>query len=163
MSGARHRRDRLGPARSPAGAVLPRRQRACRVLGTPTLGAYGRGQPRMPHSPPSRCSGCGALLARGERCQACNWVGSRYGRGGPSTSDPRWRRLRSQRLHLDPFCVECGQIADQVDHVDGTDYDNDSGTGLSWLSIEMTRSLCTPCHRSRTGKQGAAARQRSQP
>jgi hypothetical protein len=44
-------------------------------------------------------------------------------------------------LHLDPFCCECGLIATEVDHLDGTDYPDHSGEGKSWLNIHMARSI----------------------
>jgi hypothetical protein len=113
----------------------------------------------MPESPPTRCTSCGKFLYHGEKCSDCNWTGSRYNRGPAKINDPRWRALRKQRLALNPFCCECGLIATEVDHLDGTDYQDDSGVGRSWLSITMTRSMCTDCHHSRTGRQGAAAKQ----
>lgn len=121
----------------------------------------------MPTSPPTRCTGCGALLYRGERCQTCNWSGSRYkGEGGPRTSNPQWAKIRSERLRIDPFCtwvgegddLICAEVATQVDHLDGTDYDDHSGQGRSWLNLDTTRSLCTDHHRKRTAQQSAMSR-----
>ena len=71
--------------------------------------------------------------------------------------DVRWKRLRKRRLRDDPYCAMCQGIADTVDHLDGTDYTDDSGHGASWLNYDMTRSLCTPCHRKRTAAQGRRA------
>jgi 5-methylcytosine-specific restriction endonuclease McrA len=113
----------------------------------------------MPSSPPRRCPTC--LQEVKGRCTTCNWSGSRYKSGGLSTSDTRWRRVRAQRLKIEPQCRECGEVASQVDHLDSTDYSDDSGTGASWLSVHMTRSLCTPHHHLRTAMQGVEARRRS--
>lgn len=74
------------------------------------------------------------------------------------SNDPRWRKVRADRLSIEPECRNCGQPAEVADHLDGTDYTDDSGTGPSWLNINMTRSLCASCHTSRTDQQGAAAR-----
>jgi hypothetical protein len=119
----------------------------------------------MPESPPSRCSRCGQLYKG--RCDCTTWSGGATTRSWSreKAHNPRWQAIRRLRLNLTPFCegidddLGCGQVATEVDHLDGTDYDDDTGTGRSWLSISMTRSLCTACHRSRTGRQGAAAKQ----
>lgn len=72
----------------------------------------------------------------------------------------RWLGVRKQALILNGGrCEACGvDGARQVDHIDGTDYLNDSGRGNSWLSLGMVRLLCTVCHKRRTAKQGADAR-----
>ncbi len=51
----------------------------------------------------------------------------------------------------------CGAIAETVDHLDGTDYADNSYRDNSWLNIDMTQSLCRPCHNKRTGEQGRRA------
>lgn len=112
----------------------------------------------MPNSAPRRCLRCRQLVT-GRRCPNCDKAWTRkpksWRRGA---GDRRWRRVRELRLEFEPLCQECGDIADTVDHLDGTDYDDDSAWGQSWLNIDMTRSLCTPCHRTRTAQQGNAAR-----
>jgi len=121
----------------------------------------------MPESPPSRCPHCGQLYKG--RCVCTTSSGgaktrSWSGTSGTKAHNPRWQAIRSLRLKRDPYCVGldddlgCGQKATEVDHLDGVDYDDDSGLGRSWLNIANTRSLCTSCHRTRTGRQGAAAK-----
>lgn len=78
-------------------------------------------------------------------------------RSNTKADDKRWRAVRAQRLREDPYCELCGAIADQVDHLDGTDYKDDSYHGASWLNIDMTRSLCRRCHATRTSAQGRRA------
>lgn len=110
----------------------------------------------MPNAAPRRCLGCGQLVSG--PCPTCGAPWARRPKSWPgSGKDPRWRKVRRQRLALDPWCALCYAPAEQVDHLDGTDYRDDSGTGPSWLNIDMTRSLCVPCHRSRTGRQGGTA------
>lgn len=111
-------------------------------------------------SAPRRCGRCKQLV-RG-KCPTCdNWRGrgnsKAYAKSRAKASDKRWRAVRAQRLAEDPFCALCGAIADTVDHLDGTDYTDDSYHGKSWLNIDMTRSLCTPCHNKRTSAQGRRA------
>lgn len=109
----------------------------------------------MPLSAPHRCARCKALV-RG-RCPCTTWADTPASWTRNSTGDPRWRKVRAARLNLDPLCP-CGSTATTADHLDGTDYTDDSGRGASWLNIYMTRSLCTPCHARRTAMQGVAAR-----
>lgn len=116
----------------------------------------------MPESPPSRCAHCGSLYT-GRRCECQTWTGGKRTRSwsnGTRTNDRRWLWIRALRLVMDPMCceIECNEPATEVDHIDGTDYGDHSGVGASWLAISMTRSMCSPHHRSRTGRQGAAAR-----
>ena len=114
----------------------------------------------MPMFPPRRCGRCGQLCKG--KCPRCDsWSGrdqtKNWSRTKTKANDVRWRRVRSQRLAEDPWCELCSAIADTVDHLDGADYEDDSGLGASWLNIDMTRSLCTPCHRKRTAEQGRRA------
>lgn len=48
----------------------------------------------------------------------------------------------------------CNAQAHEVDHLDGCDYETQR-YDFAWL-----RSLCTPCHRTRTARQGIDARAR---
>jgi hypothetical protein len=121
--------------------------------------------PIVPSSPPSRCAHCGQLFKG--RCSCTTWSGGAATRSwsGGKTHSARWQAIRALRLARDPYCVGldddlgCGQKAVEVDHLDGVDYDDNTGQGRSWLNVQMTRSLCTSCHRTRTGRQGAAAKQ----
>lgn len=110
----------------------------------------------MPVQAPHRCLRCKALVVG--PCPVCAGPWARRPASWPGgAGDRRWRRVRAQRLRLDPACAWCGSPATQADHLDGTDYRDDSGQGTSWLNLAMTRSLCVPCHRVRTGRQGGTA------
>jgi len=55
-------------------------------------------------------------------------------------------RLRARVLHKQPFCVQCGQRASEVDHViprraGGSD------------NLENLRALCRRCHASKTARE----------
>lgn len=85
------------------------------------------------------------------RCSPC----ARHSRGPRASSTARgygmgWRALRDRVLAKEPVCRLCGGLATQVDHIvakvlGGTD----ARTNL--------RSLCTPCHGKKTGRDRAAA------
>jgi 5-methylcytosine-specific restriction protein A len=111
----------------------------------------------MPTAAPHRCPRCKKLV-RG-KCPTCSPAWSRkpasWKRGG---STRRWRGVRAERLRIEPLCRFCGVAATIADHLDGTDYDDDSGHGRSWLNLDMTRSLCGRCHGTRTSEQGQQAR-----
>lgn len=60
-----------------------------------------------------------------------------------------WATIRQRILRRDGHrCVKCGAPANQVDHIGDRHQHGD----------ENLRSLCTPCHRSRTSAQGVAVR-----
>ena len=115
----------------------------------------------MPSSPPTRCAHCNNLVPFGERCECTTWGGESAQTRSWSHNrwnDPRWQKVRKRRLKIEPQCRLCDAVATEVDHIDHTSHDDDTGTPPSWLSLEQTRSLCTRCHRSRTSKQGLAGR-----
>lgn len=109
----------------------------------------------MPTAPPRRCQRCRQLVSG--RCTCDKPWAQRPASWPGGAGDRRWRKVRAERLAQDPYCEFCGAPATTADHLDGTRYDDDSGFGVSWLNVEMTRSLCVPCHRSRTGRQGGTA------
>lgn len=115
----------------------------------------------MPNKPPTRCGRCHKTY-RGSKCPHHAWENPGQGWRGRSTADPRWRGVRAWRLELNPLCQwpGCSDLADEVDHLDGTDYDDDSGEGASWLNLDQTRSLCRGHHRERTSQQGNEAQRR---
>lgn len=64
----------------------------------------------------------------------------------------RWRKVRAVHLKDNPWCVWCGQLANTVDHIDGTNY------ATQRYDPTMLRSLCAKCHAVRTARQGGHAR-----
>jgi 5-methylcytosine-specific restriction protein A len=70
------------------------------------------------------------------------------GRPSPSKRgyDWNWRKVRAAKLASDPLCEDCSQhglvvVATEVDHVDGN---------VRNLAADNLRSLCKPCHSSKT-------------
>ena len=115
----------------------------------------------MPTKPPTRCGRCGQLYT-GRKCPNHTWEQASPAWTGKSTSDPRWQGVRRLRLGMNPMCQwpGCTDLGSTVDHLDGTDYADDTGEGSSWLNVAMTRSLCEGHHRRRTSAQGNAAQHR---
>jgi 5-methylcytosine-specific restriction enzyme A len=73
------------------------------------------------------------------------WAGSTRRRRLP----PGWARLRRRILHRDPTCTECGQRpSTEVDHLEAGDNHDPSNL----------RGICTPCHRTKSSREGHAAR-----
>jgi len=61
-------------------------------------------------------------------------------------NDPRWRKLRAEKLKQQPLCEYCLQAgrttaADTVDHF--KPHHGDQGRFWAWDNL---RSCCTPCH-----------------
>jgi hypothetical protein len=106
----------------------------------------------MPESPPRRCPQCLQLLKG--RCPDCDgWSNVRPASWpGSSANDPRWRKVRAERLAREPWCRECGEPATQADHLDPTDYTDDSGHGASW-ALALHDSLTLPCLSSQSNRQ----------
>ena len=103
----------------------------------------------MPMSPPHPCNqaGCGELVSRGVRyCEAHQREATKqYDKHHrPSYHalyhTTRWRAIRAAQLVEHPFCVECGQLADTVDHVVEHKGDPDSFFGGE------VQSMCGGCH-----------------
>ncbi len=112
----------------------------------------------MPTMPPTRCPRCKQLFT-GKKCPNHNWERATTSWKRANRHSPLWRGLRAWRLEQNPVCQwpGCTDLASQVDHLDGTDYEDNSGEGASWLNPDMTRSLCQPHHAKRTSAQGNAA------
>jgi 5-methylcytosine-specific restriction protein A len=110
----------------------------------------------VPTTPARRCTRCRALF-QGPRCPTCNppWV--RRTASWPDGSTRLWRRVRAAQLAAEPLCAMCGALADVADHIDGTDY------ATQRYDLAMLRSLCTPCHRTRTAAQGNDAQKGHRP
>lgn len=114
----------------------------------------------MPTATPRLCNRCQQIVTG--TCPHCtsgwdtrpprdSWGA---GPGRAKTGHRKWRALRTKLLDEDPYCATCGAPANQVDHLPGTDYEDSSGYGRSWLNPAMTRPMCTPCHRRKTSQDG---------
>lgn len=95
------------------------------------------------------CPHCYSGWANGRRGKS--WHGTRA-----NTGDKRWRRLREEHFQNEPYCVRCGAIATDLDHLPGADFNDSSGHGKSWLSPDMVQGLCRACHRYKTAKESRA-------
>lgn len=116
-----------------------------------------------PTRPPKQCRR--GHRYTGRHCDQCvGWTERKPSSWKSGAGDSRWRAVRAERLELTPVCVNfgtdpaCTGVATTADHLDGTDYRDDSGVGASWLNLAMTRSMCDGCHARRTGRQGGRAR-----
>ena len=109
----------------------------------------------MPRSTPHLCSRCNSVITG--RCPTCStgWA-TRAPDSWKAGGTRRWRRVRAQKLSLDPLCEwpGCHRLATTVDHIDGTDYDTQR------YDMAVLRSLCDEHHAGRTAAQGNAARRR---
>lgn len=119
----------------------------------------------MAQSSPRLCR-CGRIV-RGA-CPSCSsgWKAGRRSRNWSGRgTDGRWRKLRRAFLNEHPLCqwpvvlasgrvIECGEVAERVDHIDGTDY---ATQRYEW---DQLRALCIPHERERTTAQGNAAQGR---
>ncbi|QXJ19633.1 HNH endonuclease [Actinomadura graeca] len=103
----------------------------------------------MPYRPRPYCStpGCGSRVTAG-RCADCQaraerWRGSSAERG----YDARWFTVRNRFLRANPWCGRCGELAVEVDHIDGL-----GPRGPRGYDPGNLRSLCKPCHSARTAR-----------
>jgi 5-methylcytosine-specific restriction endonuclease McrA len=65
------------------------------------------------------------------------------------TADPRWKRVRRQKLALTPNCERCGEPATDVHHVDELGLAGPGGYDLA-----NTEALCHSCHSKHTARHG---------
>jgi len=104
----------------------------------------------MAVSIPKPCAhlGCPRLVASG-RCDVHKAERTTPKRTGYSQRiyDHRWRRLRAAFLREHPLCVECGALANVVDHV--TPHRGDER--LMWAEDNL-QPMCDRCHRVKTAR-----------
>jgi len=106
----------------------------------------------MPRAPLRLCSkpGCSRLTRKRYCGIHQSQMEAQYNRERGSAHERgygrRWRKIRKAFLKDNPFCVSCGDVATEVDHIipktqGGKDeYDN-------------LQSLCKSCHSSKTAKE----------
>jgi 5-methylcytosine-specific restriction enzyme A len=103
----------------------------------------------MPNAPLRHCiePGCTQLVERG-RCPAHQKEQRRdqrrYATGPTHYGLTRWRRLRAAWLAEHPFCVQCGRLAEVVDHVE-----RHMGDPVKFYEGPFN-SLCASCHSRKT-------------
>ena len=59
-------------------------------------------------------------------------------------SSARWRKARAEQLRRSPRCVQCGGLAEHVDHI------QPRSQGGADLDAANLQSLCSPCHGRKT-------------
>ena len=65
----------------------------------------------------------------------------------PRYNSTKWRKYRRAFLALSPLCVECGRIAEVVDHIKPVRLGGDF-----WQPLNH-QALCHRCHNSKSGKE----------
>jgi 5-methylcytosine-specific restriction endonuclease McrA len=73
----------------------------------------------------------------------------RQGRRFLPTWSAQWRAIRKAQLERFPLCVDCGEPANEVDHIEGD-------TSRNLVGIDLA-SRCKPCHSRKTAG-GSVAR-----
>jgi 5-methylcytosine-specific restriction protein A len=109
----------------------------------------------MPTAPKTLCPGCQRkIVEQGQRCPACadkhRKRPSVRRSGDPFYNSAPWRRVRAERLSLNPLCQDCQDVgrvtaATEVHHVKPrADYPELE------LDIDNTRSCCKRHHSGHT-------------
>ena len=60
----------------------------------------------------------------------------------------KWQDIRAWYLRQHPLCVECQQIATEVDHIKAH-----KGNAELFFSTSNLQSMCKPCHTRKTNKE----------
>lgn len=130
----------------------------------------------MPTAPktPCRHPGCPNLVPRGRggRCddhQLKPFAGTEERRGNARERgyDAAWERLRNWYIRQHPLCAECeraGRVtaAEHVDHIRPFRRPDGSMDDALRLDPSNLQSLCPPCHRAKSAREGQQASQRRQ-
>lgn len=65
----------------------------------------------------------------------------------PRYNTTAWRKYRRAFLSTNPLCVECGRIADVVDHILSV------RLGGGFWDVENHQAMCHQCHNSKSGRE----------
>jgi len=57
----------------------------------------------------------------------------------------KWKKLRNEILSANPFCVECGERATEIDHLAAVEVDHPL-----FFARGNLRAMCKPCHSRKT-------------
>jgi len=84
----------------------------------------------------------------------------------PRYNTTAWRKYRRAFLSTNPLCVECGRIADVVDHItsvrlgvecgriaDVVDHITSVRLGGGFWDVENHQAMCHQCHNSKSGRE----------
>jgi 5-methylcytosine-specific restriction enzyme A len=122
----------------------------------------------MPTSPKRPCAqpGCPKLVERGKGGYCDEHQRPAFSTGQQRASarergyDRTWELLRAKHLRDYPDCMNCGDVATEVDH--RIPFRRADGSIDDGLRLEPTnlQSLCTPCHRRKTAAEAVEARRR---
>lgn len=102
---------------------------------------------RAAHVCPS--PGCSEIVISSQRyCERCSQERARSdnkkrGKENRKIYDRNWRKIREEHLRLYPFCVDCGKLANEVDH----DIPIKQGGSNEHSNLE---SRCKSCHSRKT-------------
>ena len=92
------------------------------------------------------CDGqCPEFVDRG-KCDDCRRAQEKTRKREPVTQ--KWRRFSRTYLAKNPFCVECRDVATQVDHIDGS-----GRNGPNAFAEWNLAALCQSCHSRKTATQ----------
>jgi 5-methylcytosine-specific restriction protein A len=61
-----------------------------------------------------------------------------------------WRKARAAYLGHHPVCVDCGRLANVVDHITPVRLGGEFWDSSNW------QPMCTPCHNRKSGKEAHA-------
>ena len=111
----------------------------------------------MPQRPKRPCAaaGCPGRASNGRYCEAhaSRLKADRKPDTRPSPSqrgyDQKWRRIRAQFLKAHPFCADCNEPANEVDHI----IPIAKGGSNQWDNLQP---MCKSCHSRKTARSDGA-------
>jgi len=65
----------------------------------------------------------------------------------PRYNTTQWRKYRRAYLAMHPLCVECGRVAEVVDHIEPVRF------GGSFYDSDNHQAMCHRCHNSKSGRE----------
>jgi 5-methylcytosine-specific restriction enzyme A len=65
----------------------------------------------------------------------------------PRYKTTQWRTDRRAYLAMHPLCVECGRVAEVVDHIEPVRF------GGSFYDSDNHQAMCHRCHNSKSGRE----------
>ena len=68
----------------------------------------------------------------------------------PRYNTTQWRKYRRAYLATNPLCVECGRVAEVVDHITSV------RLGGDFWAADNHQAMCHVCHNSKSGRESHA-------